>query len=167
MRKKFLLLKEIPGERSSLWSSMIGKCKIWNFCSRFGTMKGARLGLKLEPWKAEQKERRTQIPEGEWHCWISEPHQLCFGLPYHGPFQSCKPINPLHFSSQFELGFFISYIWMQSWLSVNSIETWRKKNIASSRQPTIKSRHIMKVIGPAWQCFKWPSSPPDRGDRLC
>lgn len=63
VRKKFLL-KEIPGERSSLWNSMVSKCKTWNFCSHVGTMKGTRLGVNLESWKAEQKERRTQVPDG-------------------------------------------------------------------------------------------------------
>ena len=65
MRKKFpLLLKELPGERSSPWDIMVSISKAWNLCSHFGTMKGASLGVKLEPWKAEQKEGRNQSLKG-------------------------------------------------------------------------------------------------------
>lgn len=47
VRKKFLLLKDLPGVRFSLWDSVVNRCKGWKLCSHFGTMKGARLGGEL------------------------------------------------------------------------------------------------------------------------
>lgn len=164
----FFFWKELPGEGSSPWNSMVSKCKAWNFCSHFGTMKGANLGVKLEPWKAEQKERGKQVPEGERHCWTSDPNQPCFGSPQHCSFQLCEPINPLYFSSQFELGFsFLATEGRFGWLFVNCHRNLegKKNNTLMSAYYQIKTHY--EGHRAAWQCFKWPSSLPDRGDRLC
>ena len=141
-----LLLKELPREGSSPLNSMVSKYKAWNFCSHFGTMKEAHLGVKLEPWKAEQKETGKQVPEGKEHCWTSEPNQPYFDSPHYWSFQLCELINSLYFSSQFELGFsFLATKCRVGWLFVNCYRNLEgKKKIAHSRLPTIKSRHIMK-----------------------
>ena len=59
-RMDWLDLLAVQGTLKSLLQHhiMVSRCKAQNFCSHFGTMKGASLGIKLEPWKAEQKEGR-------------------------------------------------------------------------------------------------------------
>lgn len=147
MRKKLpLILKEWSGERSSFRFNMMSRRKAWIFCSHFSTMTKARLEVKLESWKAEQREEKT------WSLWTNQPsHHLWL-------FYLCEPINPLYFSRWFKLGFlFLATESKVGWLLLTVIETW-KRQIASSCQPTIKSRYIEKAIGPAWQCLTWPLS---------